>query len=145
VYRNWSSIGSLFTINNKQIDDIPLPSFISKSFDEKLPNDVVLAVNDAIEKRDYRRALSLLVRASLTKLSERQEIRITKSMTENECLHAIKLVSSVSIYHFMQGLMQQWMRMAWAHQLPSNDELMALVEDYEETLLQELEAGDKPA
>lgn len=131
IYRNRKLIKALFTIETIKDTDAPLPSFITRAFSEELPDDVVNSVEHAIKERNYRRALSLLVRASLTKLSQRQKVRITKSMTENECLSEIKNNSTESLYRYMCDLMQAWMRMAWAHQLPLTETLQILTNGYQ--------------
>ena len=130
IYRNRQLIANLFTSDEAQNNDVTLPSFISKAFTEKLPDDVTASVKQAIEDEDYRRALSILVRASLTKLSQQDKVRITKGMTENECLAELKMTIPQDIYLFMVSLMQAWMKMAWAHQLPNTQTLIDLNENY---------------
>jgi hypothetical protein len=137
IYRNWGNITRFFDVKTIQTDNTPLPSFISKAFKEELPDDILLVVQQAIDNQKFRRALSILVRASFTYLSKEQQILITKSMTEKECLHEIKQTCPEPIYMYMQSLLQEWMKMAWAHQLPSADMLHILKQGYADNFIQE--------
>jgi len=148
IYRNWGNITTFFDNNPSKIDNTPLPSFISKAFKEELPDDILGFVQEAINNQDFRRALSILVRASFTYLSKEQHIRITNSMTENECLQEIEQTCPKPIYLYMQSLIQQWMKMAWAHQLPNAEALLILMQGYSDNFIQEqvqTEATAKPA
>lgn len=143
VVKNWSKLANILNQNQTTIEDLPLPSFISKAFNESMPEDVSFAVNQAIIAQDFRRALSILVRASLMQLSREQKVHITKSMTENECLMAIKQTSTKHIHDFMTTLMRAWISMAWAHHIPSADQLTALLASYELTLISDLNNVDQ--
>lgn len=132
IYRNWGNITAYFGTTTSKVVDAPLPSFISTAFKEELPDDIVSIVQEAITNENFRRALSILVRASFTYLSKEQHIRITKSMTENECLLEIKQTCPEQVYAYMQSLLTQWMKMAWAHQLPNAETLLHLTKGYSE-------------
>ncbi|MFC3121127.1 hypothetical protein [Agaribacter flavus] len=125
LYRNWQNISQFFSVPTSENPPLELPTFISSKFTDKLPTDISAAIHDAIAKGEYRFALSLLLRASLTHLSQ-ANVRITRSMTENECLQAIKSSSSASTYAYMHRLFHAWMKMAWAHQLPDEQALRKL-------------------
>lgn len=130
IVRNWESIARLLSNTKGAIDNAPLPSFITNVFSEALPTNVEDAVNQAISAKEYRRALSILVRASFTQLSTAQHIRITKSMTEKECLREIERKTDASIFHYMNDLLNVWMKMAWAHQIPTAIILSTLNQHY---------------
>ncbi|MGK0370468.1 MAG: hypothetical protein ACJAW1_000709 [Glaciecola sp.] len=131
IFRNWAHLVGFFGKTSNKEDYIPMPSFISSVFTEALPKDIIATVNESINNNDYRRALSILVRASFTYLSKTQHIRITKSMTEKECLDEIKRSSEPTIYAYMQDLLSVWMKMAWAHQLPDAHTLERLSQQYD--------------
>jgi hypothetical protein len=131
IIRNWQNIVSLVDKGHSEEDHSPLPSFISTAFTEALPDDVVKGVNEAAKSGDYRRALSILVRASFTFLSKRRHLKITRGMTENECLVEIKENCEPALYGFMQNLLNAWMKMAWAHQLPNTNTLLELTHQYD--------------
>lgn len=131
VFKSRAHVFRLFTNARSKSADKPLPSFISSVFTEDLNHDVVFIVDQCINDKDYRRALSILVRASFTALSDKGQVLISKSMTENECLSSIKRSCDVSIYLYMQSLLHVWMKMAWAHQLPNASLLQTLNMGYQ--------------
>ena len=136
-YRNWGNISAFFQAETSSVGSAPIPSFISTVFKEALPDDILLEVQGAIDQQNFRRALSILLRASFTYLSKEQHIRITKSMTEKECLREIKQSCPEQVFLYMQNLLNQWMKMAWAHQLPSAEILGVLLQGYNENFIKQ--------
>jgi hypothetical protein len=74
-----------------------------------------------------RRALSLLYRASLERLTIQHHIDFGSSATEEECLRtARKYLPTGELLDFLQRLTRIWQRMAYAHRLPLEAEVQLL-------------------
>lgn len=145
IYINRNMLSGFFSgPTGPHIDDIDMPSFLGATYQEKLPNDILTAVRLSIGDEDFRKALSLLVRASLTELSQTQKLHITKSMTENECLQLVKANCEIAVYQNMRSLLQVWMSMAWAHRLPTSEVLYGLCAAYEDVFVRgQVNAGSE--
>ena len=130
IVRNWFHISAYFDKATIKEDNTQLPTFISTVFTENLTGNITELVNTCINNKEYRRALSILVQTSLTYLTKEEGLKITKSMTEKECLVQIKLSTGPVVYEYMQNLFSVWMTMAWAHQLPQATTLRELSDQY---------------
>ncbi len=86
---------------------------------QSLPPDVPAQVLKMWDKGAYRDALSLLYRASLSRLIDRYQVKFRASHTEAECaaLVSARGIESLSTY-FLQ-LTRVWRRLAYGHQVPA--------------------------
>ena len=105
---------------------------------ESLPPDVPAEVLAIWGNGQYRDALSLLYRASLSRLIEKHEVEFRDSHTEAECASLVSHQGIESLSRYFSHLTNVWRRLAYGHELPP------------ETIVQELcerwrrEMGDEP-
>jgi len=93
---------------------------------ESLPDDIVAAARAAWDAEDYKEALSLLYRGSLSWLVLRRRVPITDSDTEEDCLlHVLQAGEKTEAGYFRQ-LTSAWVQVAYAEMPVSNEEMGAL-------------------
>jgi hypothetical protein len=87
---------------------------------ESLPEDVPAQVLLLWEQGASREALSLLYRASLSRLIDHYQLAFHASHTESECASVVRShgVDSLSLYFW--ELTQVWRRLAYGHRLPAD-------------------------
>lgn len=99
---------------------------------ESLPPDTGSAVRDALAAGRTREALSLLYRASLSRLVSREGLALTRGATEGECLRAIREYERADRWlPLMEPLTRLWVTAAWAHRVPPEPEIMACLEQWQ--------------
>ena len=90
---------------------------------ESLPADVVSAARSAWLVGDFRLALSLLYRGSLSRLVEQQRLPIRSSDTEDDCLdHLLRAKPCGQQTDYLTRLTRVWVRAAYAGQEASQSE-----------------------
>lgn len=109
-----------------KVTEVQMPSFTKAYSRETLPSDMYAEIERLTESESYRQLLSLLLTSSIIELSKENELALTESMTERECLAVIckQLSGERSIY--MQRLVETWISLAWAHQWPSVEKMREL-------------------
>ena len=99
--------------------------------EESLPANLIETVTEKYAGGDYRGALSLLYRGSLTRLMLRDNIVFSSSFTEGECISLVELQHpSRPLITFFRELTHHWIRMAYAHQPPDIGTIRALCTDW---------------
>ncbi len=101
---------------------------------ESLPTDVPVAVMELWQKAQSREALSLLYRASLSRLIEKYSIRFEASHTEVECARLVDQRGVDSLSHYFNGLTLVWRNLAYGHQLPTTDSVVELCADWQQEM-----------
>jgi len=104
---------------------------------ESLPPDVPLRVLQIWEEGRYREALSLLYRASLSRLIERYELEFRASHTEAECAALVKARGIESLSDYFWQLTTVWRRLAYGHRVPESDVVQSLCEGWNSELADE--------
>lgn len=103
---------------------------------ESLPDKPWLVAKQLIEKQQYREALSLLYRASLIWYIDNSDTLIKEGYTELECLRQIsKHVGKVK-RQYLSSLTTSWRSLAYAHQLPDEQHLIDLCDNWPKVLKQ---------
>ena len=97
---------------------------------ESLPTDVPAQVMRLWEEGANRDALSLLYRASLSRLIDRYQVAFHASHTEAECASLVRAHGIESLSEFFWELTQVWRRLAYGHRLPAGDTVRALCDDW---------------
>jgi hypothetical protein len=97
---------------------------------ESLPTDVPAQVMRLWEEGANRDALSLLYRASLSRLIDRYQVAFHASHTEVECASLVRAQGIESVSEFFWELTQVWRRLAYGHRLPAGDTVRALCDDW---------------
>ncbi len=97
---------------------------------ESLPTDVPTEVRTLWGEGQYREAIGLLYRASLSRLIDRHELAFRASHTEAECAALVAQQGIESVSRFFDDLTQVWRRLAYGHQLPPAEKIEALCVDW---------------
>jgi len=130
-YLRWGPTGGRdsLKINRK----LPKSLFGLEITPESLPDDVGQAALALWRKQDPLLALSLLYRGALTTLVHHYGINLKGSATEGDCIrttyiHKEKLRQGSADY--FKRLTQTWQMAAYAHRLPSEQEIILLSEQW---------------
>ncbi|MGZ5885136.1 MAG: hypothetical protein ACXWJE_12300, partial [Burkholderiaceae bacterium] len=97
---------------------------------ETLPDDVVAAVRLLWEQKQYRAALALLYRATLSRLVEEDAVLISRGATEGDCLrlarqaHATNRLSLPKL-DIVTAATNLWLRGAYGGRWPDTDTVLA--------------------
>lgn len=132
LYFSRHNIAQLFSRQEKLPLDEPfeMPSFSQAFQNEELPDDIVKEIERLLALGAFRKVMSLMLISSLLEISKHQSLPLTKSMTERECLHVIKQSVSGELGEFMDRLIDAWVKLAWAHQWPSFEQMSQLHQDW---------------
>jgi uncharacterized protein DUF4129 len=93
---------------------------------ESLPDDIVAAARAAWAAGDFKEALSLLYRGSLSWLVNRRHVPITDSDTEEDCLLQVLQAGEKTEADYFRQLTSAWVQVAYARLPASNDEMEML-------------------
>jgi hypothetical protein len=85
---------------------------------QSLPEDVGAQVMLLWSSKQPREALSLLYRASLSRLIDKHQLAFRPSHTEAECAALVRASGMVSVSAYFSTLTQEWRRLAYGHLLP---------------------------
>ncbi|MDH3763839.1 MAG: DUF4129 domain-containing protein, partial [Gammaproteobacteria bacterium] len=88
---------------------------------QSLPADVPAQVMLLWAAGNYREAMSLLYRASLSRLIEKYELAFRASHTEAECAKLVRAQGVESLSEYFWQLTLVWRRLAYGHQVPDSD------------------------
>ncbi|MCX6847540.1 MAG: DUF4129 domain-containing protein [Verrucomicrobia bacterium] len=95
---------------------------------ESLPEDIVAAARAAWAAGDFKEALSLLYRGSLSWLVIRRRVPITDSDTEEDCLVQVLQAGDQTEADYFRQLTGAWVQVAYAVMPVSDAEMGALCE-----------------
>ncbi|WP_028582525.1 hypothetical protein [Desulfogranum japonicum] len=84
---------------------------------ESLPDDIVAVCRKMLEKKEFRQAIGLLYRSSLSWMVHRQNMVLEGSMTEKECEAMVSLGRPDAEAAYFQTLTEHWIRTAYGHQV----------------------------
>ncbi len=93
---------------------------------ESLPDNLAMAAQKLAEQKQYRAALSLLYRGSLSCLVHQHRLQLKSSMTEGDCLGMIQQQSHASLANYFDQLVHAWRITAYAGQQPSSEHVLNL-------------------
>ncbi len=97
---------------------------------ESLPDDIVTAARAAWAAGDFKEALSLLYRGSLSWLVNRRRVPITDSDTEEDCLLQVVQAGEKREADYFRQLTGAWVQVAYAVMPVSNEEMGALCDQW---------------
>ena len=127
-YRFRGPIKSLQTKTTRQ--QVPEVMFGLDVRADSLPEDVPAQVMKLWREQNHRDALSLLYRASLSRLIEHHALVFKSSHTESECVSLVKAQGIESLSRYFSQLTQVWRRLAYGHQLPQPDIIQMLCDNW---------------
>jgi hypothetical protein len=97
---------------------------------ESLPDDIVAAARAAWAAGDFKEALSLLYRGSLSWLVNRRRVPIIDSDTEEDCLVHVLQAGEKTEADYFRLLTGAWVQVAYASLPASNDEMGRLFDQW---------------
>lgn len=97
---------------------------------ESLPDDIVAAARAAWASGDFKEALSLLYRGSLSWLVTRRQVPITDSDTEEDCLVQVLKDGEKTEADYFKQLTGAWVQAAYALMPVSDAEMAALCDGW---------------
>ena len=97
---------------------------------QSLPADVPAQVMRIWDEGGYREALSLLYRASLSRLIDRYELAFRASYTEAECAALVRARGIDSLSDYFWQLTNVWRRLAYGHQKPETQVIQSLCDGW---------------
>ncbi len=117
--------------SNREVPEVMFGMPVSE---ESVPDDVIGDARNLWSQNQNRRAMSLLYRASLSRLLHRYECPFTPADTERDCVVRVGELGVDSLYRFMQQLTQAWQRIAYGHRELTNEDFERLCADWEAVL-----------
>lgn len=89
---------------------------------ESLPEDIVKTSLLYWHKNQYREAMGLLYRATLSHLVHDFDCNLRSSYTEQECYESSKTLKVKTITELMGTMTQQWLLLAYRHITPTQEQ-----------------------
>ena len=136
IYRYRKYVGLLLAkLPRYKIENEPKTASVLFGLDvskESLPANVPAEVKQLCNSEEYRRALSLLYRATLATLAHDHKCVFYDSYTEGECLAVTRRSLSTPISQYAQDLTASWQTLAYGHQPPSRDVIEHLNKRWQE-------------
>jgi len=124
---------------NKQAPDIMFGLDVRA---ESLPHNIPAQVMYLWQAQNHRDALSLLYRASLSRLIEHHALAFKASHTESECAELVKACGIASLSRYFSQLTQVWRRLAYGHQLPQLSTIETLCENWSKEMVDKERVDD---
>jgi len=125
-YSHWLSWINMPSRAKQKNHSIPNKILGMEMNKESLPDDVLTTFSDLINAKQYREALSLLYRATLSAIVHRGDIEIPSSATEQECSNMVAHKRGENESKFFKSLTHAWIMLAYADREPSLETLSSL-------------------
>ncbi len=113
--RRWIKIGGK---GKKATHDAPDILFGLDVREESLPDDVPAQVMQMWLSGQQREALSLLFRATLSRLIHKGDFRFYDGHTEQECADLVAIRGIKPLSNYMYSLTSVWQKLAYGHRFP---------------------------
>ena len=97
---------------------------------DSLPSDAVAAAGALWQDGKTRDALSLLYRCALAQLINHENLPLEHSHTEGDILKLSQPVLSGPRHDYFQRLTRSWVKIAYAHELPSDIQMNYLLDNW---------------
>jgi Domain of unknown function (DUF4129) len=117
-------------VRRKPEETVPQILFGLDVTPQSLPPDVPAQVMRIWGEGSYREALSLLYRASLSRLIDRYELAFRASHTEAECAALVKACGIDSLSDYFWQLTNVWRRLAYGHHRPESEIVQRLCDGW---------------
>jgi len=106
---------------------------------ESLPDDVGKHAWALWQQEKFTQALSLLYRGSLSKLVNRDGVKLPVSATEGDCIKILRnshIKENTELVNYFVALTLMWQRAAYAHRLPELNDIKKTCETWSVVFLQ---------
>lgn len=101
-----------------------------KVSEESIPDNVIEVVAELLSQKQYREAIALLYRASLSKVVHQGDIEIPASATEQECNRLIRRSRPQEEARYFDRLTRVWTLLAYGNRLPADEVYSSLLADW---------------
>jgi hypothetical protein len=115
----------------KSPTELPSEMFGLDIRQESLPKSIVQSAKKMWESGEQRQALALLFRASLSHLLYETECSFQAGDTELDCYQKVAGLQEENLTKFMHVLTNAWLKLAYAHQAPSNEGFALICQQWE--------------
>ena len=119
--------------HDKSIDVIPTSIAGLDITKESLPDDIVASASRLWKQQQYRDAMGLLYRATLSRLVHDYHCELFSSFTEQECFQATKKLQKKPLTLLMKKLTQHWLQLAYGHKLLDTEIFEQLCQQWQQT------------
>lgn len=131
------------TPSRKRKHDIPTHVAGLDIRHQSLPDNIAGAVEKALEDRDIRTAMSLLLRVSLASLLREYPVPLAAGSTEQHCLRTLQREhGNATGIDVLKPVVDAWVRTAWAHRPVTEEEVRSLLGQWQAVHFVEVEHGD---
>jgi hypothetical protein len=125
---------SFFQLDGKKTKQKNVTTLFGLDLDpESLPDDVGRCAWDLWQKEKFVSALSLLYRGSLSKLVNRDGVKLPYSATEGDCIKILNnshIKDNKELIHYFESLTKMWQSAAYAHRLPELSDVKEICESW---------------
>ena len=109
---------------------------------QSLPEDIAAAVDTALQEKDIRTAMSLLLRVSLATLLREYPVALAAGSTEQHCLRTLQREHGNGTgIGILKLVVDAWVRTAWAHRPVDEDEVRHLLSQWQAVQFAEVDHG----
>lgn len=145
LYRNRESWRDTFPRNKSGAAPPPASLFGLDLQPGSLPDDIAAAARRLWQADQFREALGLLYRGSLSRLVNERQLALHDSMTEGDVLEAARGGRLPDqLVEYLARLTRAWQSVAYAHRPPPGPEAEELFADWPARFDAPLQAGDNP-
>lgn len=109
---------------------------------KSLPDNVITEVLQLWQEHNQRAAMSLLYRATLSRLIEYNQFEFKASDTELECAQKVKVSGEQLLSEYFYQLTRTWQHLAYGHQFPSYGEFQQLCQQWDMQIKMEKKLED---
>ena len=118
-------------VNSERVSDPVVDTFVTPRIPDKpIPIRTPAQVMRIWGEGSYREALSLLYRASLSRLIDRYELAFRASHTEAECAALVRACGIDSLSDYFWQLTNVWRRLAYGHHRPESEIVQRLCDGW---------------
>lgn len=136
-YSHWLTWLNFQPRTKKKATSIPNKILGMEMNKATLPDDILVSFTKLINTQQYREALSLLYRATLSAIVHRGDIEIPSSATELECSEMVNNKRDKDESSFFRMLTQAWILLAYADRTPTEETLSKLRDEWSKHYLSE--------
>lgn len=129
-------------VQRKQRHEIPTHVAGLDIRHHSLPDDIAVAVDAALQEKDIRTAMSLLLRVTLATLLREYPVPLAAGSTEQHCLRTLQRVhGNANGIDVLKPVVNAWVRTAWAHRPVTEPEVRELLNQWQAVRFVEVANG----
>jgi hypothetical protein len=99
---------------------------------ESLPDDVAATAKQLWQQGDYREAMSLLYRGTVSSLVHAYEVELSEGATEGDVLIAAQSRLQTETHDYLDNITRSWQSIAYAHRPPEDARALSLFDHWQQ-------------